>query len=129
LKYGTTNKCAKIGSTGTLQIATCNASDTAQIFTIEAGAIRRNSNGLCLDVVGPSDSQFISGVALPGVGAQIQQSACNTSLNQKWMFSGALRYGANSGLCLNRSVDTHGYALSLARCSGSEETQTWDYYF
>jgi hypothetical protein len=129
LRYGTTSKCAGVSSNGALQLVSCSTSDTSQLFTFEAGAIKRKSNGMCLDVQGPSDSQYTSGQGLPGVGATIQQFACNSSLNQKWMFNGGLRYGANAGLCLSRNVDANGYGLLLVGCNGSEETQTWDYYF
>ena len=87
----------------------------------------------CLDVYGPSDAQF----AQNGTGAQgkpangnvIQLWSCNTSMNQRWHFSGPLRSGANANLCIARPTDANGAALSLATCSGDDESQTWDYYF
>jgi hypothetical protein len=129
IKYGMTNRCAQVGSDGHLRLAVCSASDNAQIFSFSGGAIRRTSNGKCLDVYGPSDAQFMSGAGLPSSGSFIQELTCNTALNQKWNFSGALRYGADASLCLNRGVDGNGSALALAACSGDAERQVWDYYF
>ncbi len=129
IKYGTTNMCAQIGGDGRLRLAACNTADGAQIFTFSGGAIQRPSNGQCLDVYGPSDAQYTAGQYLPTPGSFIQQRPCNTSLNQKWNFSGGLRYGANAGLCLSRGWDGNGAALTLAACTGVDETQTWDYYF
>ncbi len=129
LKYGTSNKCARVGDNGRLQLATCNTADSAQVFSFSSGKIRRVSTGKCLDVYGPSDAQFTSGQYLPENGSFVQELTCNTALNQKWHFSGNLRYGASASLCLARGVDANGSALSLASCSADEERQTWDYHF
>lgn len=129
LKYGTSSKCARIGATGRLELGACNAADNAQIFSFNNGVIQRVSNGQCLDVSGPSDAQFVAGIGLLGNGAAVNQFTCNTALNQRWQFSGALRYDGNSALCLQRGVDGNGSALALASCTGSDETQSWDYAF
>jgi hypothetical protein len=106
-----------------------NTADAAQIFSFNAGVIRQVSSSLCLDVHGPSDARFMAGQGLLGNGEFIQAFTCNTALNQRWAFRGGLRYDANSALCLSRGSDGNGSALSLATCSGNDETQTWDYAF
>lgn len=129
IKYGNTNMCAQVGADGRLRLAACNTADTAQLFTFSNGTIKRTSTGKCLYVYGPSDAQFTSGTGAPVNGAYVQEFTCNTSLNQRWHFSGALRFGAAAGLCLHRGFDGNGSALSLQTCTGAEETQVWDYYF
>lgn len=135
LRYGTSNMCAAVNSaTLRLNLATCNTGDSTQLFTFEDGRIRRaNNNAQCLDVLGPSDAQYAvngtSGWGLPSNGAPVQQFNCNTALNQRWVFSGALRTGANANLCLARWGDSDGAGLSLASCTGDHETQEWDYVF
>ena len=52
----------------------------------------------------------------------MNEVACNTSLNQKWMFTGPLRHGADATLCRTRRVDGPTAGATL-------ETQVWDYYF
>lgn len=129
LRYGVSNMCARVGANGRLALGACNSADDAQLFSFSSGSIRRVSSGKCLDVYGPSDAQLIEGQGTLGNGMVIQEFTCNTALNQKWAFSGGLRYGANAGLCLHRGSDGNGAALSLAACSGGAETQGWDYYF
>jgi hypothetical protein len=77
----------------------------------------------------PSDAQFLAGQGVLSNGEVIQAFTCNTALNQRWAFRGGLRYDANNALCLSRGSDVNGSALSLAICSGNDETQTWDYAF
>lgn len=129
IRYATTNMCAQIGSNGLLRLAACNAGDGAQLFNFYGGRIQRLSNAKCLDVNGPSDAQYVAGMGMPSNGSFIQEFTCNNSLNQKWNFSGALRFGANSNLCLGRGWDGNGSVLSLASCTGAAEAQVWDYYF
>jgi hypothetical protein len=131
IRYGTTNRCARIGASGRLELGTCSTADPAQLFAFSASRIQPQSNtNLCLDVIGPSDAQLTSGQGLLGDGAQIQLMPCDVpTLNQKWHFSGGLRYDANPSLCLARGSDGNGSALSLGSCTGADETQTWDYYF
>jgi hypothetical protein len=129
IKYGTTNMCAGIAGDSHLHLTACNVFDASQIFSFDDGGIHHVTSGKCLDVYGPSDAQFVSGMGLPGNGAPIQEFSCNTSLNQKWVFTGALRSGENDTLCLARGWDGNGSALSLAPCTGDAETQVWDYYF
>jgi hypothetical protein len=129
IRYASTNMCAQVGSDGHLRLAACNAADGAQLFSFSGGRIQRLSNGKCLDVYGPSDAQYVAGAGMPWNGSFIQEFTCNSSLNQKWNFSGALRFGANSNLCLSRGWDGNGSALSLAACTGAAEAQVWDYYF
>jgi hypothetical protein len=129
LEYGTTNMCAEMSPAGQLQLAPCNANEDAQKFGFSDGAIRHANTGKCLEVRGPSDAQFASGMGIPTNGGPILEAPCNSSLIQKWNFSGALRYDASPNLCLTRRVDTKGTPLHLAECSDSPETQVWDYYF
>jgi hypothetical protein len=131
LRYGTTNRCARIGASGRLELGLCNTGDAAQLFQFSAARIRPADEGtMCLDVIGPSDAQFTSGQGLLGDGAQVQLFPCSgLTLNQKWHFSGGLRYDANPALCLGRGSDANGSGLSLGACTGADETQTWDYYF
>ncbi len=131
IRYGTTDRCARIGASGQLELGVCSTADTAQLFNFAASQIRPvGTSGICLDVVGPSDAQFTSGQGLLVDGARIQQFACSgLTLNQKWTFSGGLRFDGNAALCLSRGSDGNGSGLSLATCNGDEETQTWDYYF
>jgi hypothetical protein len=126
IQYGSTGMCAQIGPEG-LKLASCGADDAAQKFSFSDGAIRRA--GKCLDVQGPSDAEYVSGSGLPTRGGLVQEAACNSSLNQKWNFTGELRYDANPQLCLTRAADAKGAALSLVGCSGNAETQVWDYHF
>jgi Ricin-type beta-trefoil lectin domain/Astacin (Peptidase family M12A) len=129
IRYGATNMCAQIGPDGRLQLWPCNADDDAQKFSFAGGAMRRTSTGKCLEVAGPSDAEYNSGLGLPAKGSPIQEAACNASLTQKWNITGALRYDANPQLCLTRRADSNGPTLYLAGCSDSPETQVWDYYF
>jgi outer membrane receptor protein involved in Fe transport len=130
IRYGTTNRCARIGASNLLELGACDTSDAAQLFSFTVSGIKPASNGsMCLDVIGPSDAQFTSGQGLLVDGARVQLFACSgLTLNQKWTFSGGVRYDANPGLCLARGSDGNGSGLSLATCSGDAETQTWDYY-
>jgi len=128
IAYGTTSMCAQLGPEG-LKLAPCSGDDDAQKFSFSDGTIRRTSTGKCLDVQGPSDAEFVSGSGLPTRGSPVQELSCNASLNQKWNFTGELRYGANPKLCLTRGVDAKGAGLSLADCSGNPETQVWDHHF
>jgi hypothetical protein len=128
-QYSTTNMCAEMGPAGHLQLAPCNANDDAQKFSFSDGVIHRVSTGKCLEVQGPSDAEYASGSGAPSNGNPILEAACNSSLIQKWNFSGALRYDASPNLCLTRRVDAKGSALYLADCSDNPETQEWDHYF
>lgn len=129
IRFGTTAWCARVGANSHLELGACNTADPAQIFTFDASVIRQVSTGLCLDVQGPSDAQFISGQGLLNNGEFVHAFTCNTALNQRWAFRGGLRYDGNTALCLNRGSDGNGSALSLATCNGNDETQTWDYSF
>ncbi len=131
IRYGTTSRCARIGANGRLELGTCSTADPAQLFQFTASRIQpSNDPSKCLDVIGPSDAQFTSGQGLLTDGAQVQLFACSgLTLNQKWAFSGGLRYGADPSLCLSRGSDANGSGLSLGSCNGADETQTWDYYF
>ena len=97
-RYAMTNMRAQIGPAGRLQLSACRADDDAQRFSFCNGAIRRASDGKCLDVLGPSDSQQIAGAGLPLKGSLLQEAACNASLNQTWNFTGALRHDASPQL-------------------------------
>lgn len=130
IKYGdgASNRCAEINGAGRLVIATC-ASTSGQIFSFADGKITRASSGKCVDAQGPSDAQYIAGQSGPGVGTYVQEQTCNTSLNQKWNLSGALRYGANASLCMARAgADGNGTVMTLATCNGAA-AQEWDYFF
>jgi Ricin-type beta-trefoil lectin domain len=59
----------------------------------------------------------------------VQEAACNTSLTQKWMFTGPLRQGANATLCLTRRLDVQTAGATLEQCKDGNEAQVWDYYF
>lgn len=129
IRYGTTDRCARIGASGLLELGVCNTTDAAQLFTFSDSQLRPINHTVCLDVLGPSDAEFTSGHGLLGDGARIQLFTCNGSLNQKWHFNGGLRYDGAPGLCLSRGSDGNGSGLSLGACNGTDETQTWDYYF
>jgi Ricin-type beta-trefoil lectin domain len=130
IRYATTNRCARIGAAGRLELGACDGNDAAQLFNFSASRIQpKNDAAMCLDVIGPSDAQFTAGQGLLVDGAQVQLFACSgLALNQRWTFSGGLRYDASPGLCLSRGSDANGSGLSLSSCSGTDETQTWDYY-
>ena len=130
IRYGTTNRCARIGASNQLELGACDTSDAAQLFSFTVGGIKPASNSsMCLDVIGPSDAQFTSGQGLLIDGARVQLFACSgLTLNQKWTFSGGVRYDASPGLCLARGSDGNGSGLSLATCNGDAETQSWDYH-
>jgi Ricin-type beta-trefoil lectin domain/Astacin (Peptidase family M12A) len=129
IRYGTTNMCAAIGPDGRLRLAACSTTDKSQLFAFSEGAVRRLDGAKCLDVPGPNDAQYTSGSGLPANGSIVQEFACNTALNQKWSFSGSLRFGPDSRLCLTRHMDVKGTGLTLAQCRDDPETQLWDYYF
>ena len=134
LKYGSTDMCAKLNGSDRLVLAACSSSDAAQRFTFSDQRIRLASDYYsCLDVYGPSDAQFVdegtAGSGMPLNGRYVQRFTCNTSMNQRWSFTGPIRAGANANLCLYRPSDGNGAALSLDACDGSDEQQTWDYYF
>jgi hypothetical protein len=131
LRYGTTNSCARLGASGRLEIGACNTADAAQLFVFAGSRIQPADDlASCLDVIGPSDAQFTSGQGLLGNGAQLQVMPCSgLTLNQKFHFSGGLRYDGAPSQCLARGGDANGSALSLAACSSADETQTWDYHF
>jgi hypothetical protein len=131
IRYGLTDRCARIGASGQLELGVCNTADAAQMFFFTNGRIEAlNDSTKCLDVIGPSDAQFTSGQGLLVDGARLQMFACSApTLNQKWAFSGGLHYAASANLCLARGGDANGSALSLATCGGSDETQAWDFYF
>ena len=121
--------CAEVGPSGQLALSPCDPGDDAQKFGFSDGAIRHMSNGKCLEVRGPSDAEYASGSGLPSNTSPILEAACNSSLIQRWNFSGPLRYDASQNLCLTRRADALGSDLYLADCSDNPETQVWDYYF
>jgi hypothetical protein len=127
MQYAGTNFCAQVGSKGLLQLAPCDANDGAQKFAFGDAAIRQG--GTCLEVRGPTDAEHAAGSGLPINGSPIQAAPCNSSLIQKWNFSGALRYDAAPTLCLARRADTPGSPLYLASCRDGSELQVWDYHF
>lgn len=133
LRFGTSTRCVRINAANRLELGTCSTADPAQLFSFAGGVIKPlNGNGpQCLDVVGPSDAEFTSGHGLLGDGAQLQLMPCNgLTLNQKFEYRGALRYDGSPSLCLSRGSDGNGSQLSLSACTaGSDETQTWDFYF
>jgi Ricin-type beta-trefoil lectin domain/Astacin (Peptidase family M12A) len=129
IRYRTTNMCAAVGPDKRLRLADCSTADKAQLFAFSQGAVRRLEGGKCLDVQGPNDAQYTSGSGAPMNGSVVQEYVCNTALNQKWSFSGALRFGPDARLCLTRRVDAKGSGLALAPCRDDPETQVWDYYF
>jgi hypothetical protein len=81
----------------------------------------RGFGGRCLDLQGGNTAD----------GTPIQMWTCGAlgGANQKWAFSGRLRYANVGTLCLARSSDASGEGLSLAGCGGTDETQAWDFYF
>ena len=90
----------------------------------------RKSSGKCLDVSGPNDSQYTSGIGLPVNGMPVKEFTCNSSMNQKWNLNGQIRYAASASLCLDRqaAVDAPGGNIQLYSCN-STDAQKWDYYF
>lgn len=131
IRYGLTDRCARIGASGQLELGVCNTADSAQLFLFSNGRIEAANDGSkCLDVIGPSDAQFTSGQGLLVDGARLQMFTCSApTLNQKWAFSGGLHYDASVNLCLARGSDANGSGLFLSTCGGSDETQAWDFYF
>ena len=128
IQYGTSGSCAAIDASGHLTIAAC-ANVASQLFAFGGGKISRISSGKCLDVQGPNDAQYVAGIGGPANGAIVQEATCNTSMNQKWNLNGAIRYGANSSLCMTRAgMDKNGTPLVLSACNGAA-TEEWDYYF
>jgi hypothetical protein len=140
IKFGTTNWCAELDSAagGRLRLQKCSATSSRQIFNFSypnPGQISRwnGTANECLDVSGPSDSQFhpasgLGGSSGPRGGAAVNAFTCNTSLNQRWNLSGALRLGANANLCLHRDTDAPTTLLTLRTCT-TTDNQVWDYYF
>ncbi|MEQ9498447.1 MAG: ricin-type beta-trefoil lectin domain protein [Deltaproteobacteria bacterium] len=135
LKFSGTSMCARLNpSTNRLRLASCNAGDSNQVFLFGSQKIMTSTYPFkCLDVVGPSDADFAKNgsgaIGNPSNGNVIQAHACNTSLNQRWHLSGAIRSGGNSSQCLSRASDASGSWLTIESCSGSDGTQNWDYYF
>jgi hypothetical protein len=131
LRYGQTDNCARIGASGHLELGLCNSSDKAQLFVFSNGRIQAAADGTqCLDVIGPSDAELITGHGLLGDGARLQMATCSApTLNQKWAFSGEMRYASLGNLCLARGSDANGSGLFLSACGGSAETLAWDFYF
>jgi hypothetical protein len=129
IRYRTTTMCAAIATDGRLRLAQCSTADKTQLFGFGQGDIRRLDGNRCLQVPSPSDAQYTSGSGLPTSGTVIQDFACNGSLNQKWSFSGPVRFGTDARLCLTRDVDARGSALTLAQCRDDAESQVWDYHF
>ncbi|MGH2900971.1 MAG: ricin-type beta-trefoil lectin domain protein [Solirubrobacteraceae bacterium] len=55
IRYATTDRCARIGASGQLELGMCSISDPAQLFVFTNGRIEAaNDGGRCLDVIGPS---------------------------------------------------------------------------
>lgn len=131
LRYGLTQRCARMGASGQLEIGGCSTSDPAQLFLFSNGRIQpANDGSKCLDVIGPSDAELTSGQGLLVDGARLQMLACSApTLNQKWAFSGRMRHANSGTLCLARGSDASGQGLFLAGCGGTDEAQTWDFYF
>jgi hypothetical protein len=121
------NKCARVVN-GQLVLWDCVAGQAAQTFTFANQHIQ--NGGLCLDVYGPSDSQYLGGLGMPANGSRVQTYACNGSMNQKWNLTGPIRYGNNRSLCLAREYgsDGNGVRLVTGTCNGGA-AQDWDYYF
>jgi hypothetical protein len=121
------SKCARVVN-GQLVLWDCVAGWTSQLFTFANQRIQHA--GLCLDVYGPSDSQYLSGQGMPANGNTVQAFTCNGSMNQKWNLSGPIRYANDRMLCLAREGggDGNGVRLVTQSCNASA-AQDWDYYF
>ncbi|MCP3141837.1 ricin-type beta-trefoil lectin domain protein [Pyxidicoccus xibeiensis] len=129
LRYGglASNKCARVVNSR-LVLWDCLAGSTTETFSFANQQIQ--NGGLCLDVYGPSDSQYLNGSGMPTNGSFVQTFTCNTSMNQKWNLTGPVRYGNDRSLCLTRQggSDANGVPLVATTCNGGT-AQEWDYYF
>lgn len=129
LRYGglDSTKCARVVN-GQLVLWDCAAGWASEVFSFANQQIQ--NGGLCLDVYGPSDSQYLSGQGMPANGNSVQTFSCNGAMNQKWNLSGPIRYGNNRTLCLAREFGTDGNGVRLVTttCNGAA-AQDWDYYF
>jgi hypothetical protein len=82
----------------------------------------------CLDVAGPTDAQYPSGIGRPTEGQPVQLYPCLAQqLNQKWNLTGEIR-DWSSGTCLR--VGSTGNLSSHANCyeDSLNSVSDWDYY-
>ena len=81
----------------------------------------------CLDVQDVLNEDFIEGHGGPEPGDRVQFFDClSPQLNQKWSFSGQVKYG-NKCLYLGGDPENNGAPAFVGRCSRSIEAQIWDY--
>lgn len=128
LRYGESLSCATETASNTLVLANCNSNDNHQKFIFAGGTIYSQATFRCVDVVGPNDAQYTSGIGLPTPGAAVQTFSCNTSLNQRWLFTGAIKNDRAPTRCLTRTGDLNFGDLRSRPCDAGE-AQRWDYYF
>jgi hypothetical protein len=126
IRYGDTS-CVTETAAHTLILSACSDTNNQQKFVFVDGRIVATS-WRCVDVVGPSDAQYTSGIGLPTPGAAVQTFTCNTSLNQRWVLSGPIRHDLAPARCLARTGDLNWAALRSRTCDASA-SQRWDYYF
>lgn len=133
IHYGnlSSNKCAR-AKDGNLYLYTCQSSWNSQKFNLLAGGQLESKYepGKCWDVSGASDYQYRHGQGGPYSGENVGLFDCNSSLNQRFNFSGQIRLGANKNLCLDRknAGDKDGTGIWLYNCNATS-AQIWDYYF
>lgn len=140
IKFGTTNKCVTWNATlgESLFLWDCGAAPYAaqQTFAFAAdGALTFNPGApefdltQCVDVQGPTSTQYLSGIGLPGNGSRVQTWTCLADqLNQKWNLSGAFKH--ESGYCVDvaNANNANGTPVQTYACNGTV-AQQWDYYW
>ena len=133
IKFGSTNKCLTVPSSGTGQVTvtSCSGSSRQRFkFGTSVDVSQQNIVSVafptkCLDVEAAWDSDYLSGQTLPINGLRVNIFDCvNQQFNQKFNFSGSLVNG--HGFCLD-GAQTSGASLFQHTCDGTA-SQRWDYY-
>ncbi len=128
-----TQKCLTWSSTigAALVVWDCGAPEVAsrQSFDFRADGSLAFDTNRCVDVNGPTTSEFASGTGLPTSNSRVYTYYCgfDHQITQRWNLSGRITH--NSGLCVDhQSSNSNGTRVELRTCNNSD-TQRWDYYW
>jgi hypothetical protein len=112
-----------------LTVAACNGSTSQRFDLNDRGEIKFTNNGIskCLDVQGPTESQWLGGAGLADAPARVQLWDCANKVPfQRWNLSGPIRR-STGGSCLDWGAGWPGQLPFSATCNNTV-FQTWDYH-
>lgn len=125
-----TMQCATYTTTigAALTLMPCGFAGQTQTLTFTNDGTLRFAGDRCVDAVGPTTSEFFSGIGKPQAG-RVFTSFCgfDHELTQRWNLSGRMTH--SSGLCVDHAnSNSNGSIVSLRTCNNGD-AQRWDYYW